>query len=560
MNTRKTTILSTFMILAITLAACSQNPAVTATTLPTQSIQTETLQQETTPTTDSNSSIGSLSDYQSELESIYEKVNPSVVNIQVTSRKQVTFGNSSENPFSDVPGFEYFFGSPSTPNGQGTEQTTQSLGSGFVWNEEGYIVTNNHVVENADKIQVMFSDGTIASATLVGTDVNSDLAVIKLDDYTGELVPITTTDSTDVKVGQIAIAIGNPYGLENTMTLGIVSAIGRSLSTDLNTTGTSFTIPDIIQTDAPINPGNSGGVLVNDQGELIGVTSAIESSSGSSAGIGFAIPSNTVDRVIPELIKSGKVDYAYLGLTGTTLTPDLAAAMNMDDTLRGVLVVDVAANGPAEEAGLVGGDQQVTIDGQTSIVGGDILTAIDGQALTSMDDLISYLANYTIVGQTVNLTVIKDGSEKSLKATLIARPTSVEEVSTQETQPTQEPQNSSSSSAWMGVAVTTMTPAIASAMDLPEDQKGVLILEIVQDGPADMSGLIGGYTPVIINSKRVMIGGDVITAMDDQDVSSMDDLQKFLAEKQPGQQITLTFLRDGKEQKATLTLAEKPSN
>jgi serine protease Do len=254
------------------------------------------------------------------------------------------------------------------------------------------------------------------------------------------------------------------------------------------------------------------------------------------------------------------MEYAYLGLTGTTLTPDLAAAMNVDDTLRGVLVVDVAAKGPAEKAGVVGGDQQVSIDGQTAIVGGDILTAIDGQALTSMDDLISYLANYTIVGQTVKLTVIKDGKEKSLEATLIARPSTVEEVSTQETQATQEPQTNSSSSVKMGVAVTTMTPSIASAMGLPEDQKGVLILEIEQGSPANSAGLIGGYTPVIINSKRVMIGGDVITALDAQAISSVDDLQQFLSEKQPGDVIELTILRGGNEQKVTLTLVENTSN
>lgn len=560
MNTQKTTILSTFLILAITLTACTQNPALSATPSPTEAIQTETPLQEPTGSSDAGQNLGSLSDYQNELMDIYEKVNPSVVNIQVTSRTQVSYNNSSENPFSGMPGFEYFFGSPSSPNGQESEQTTQSLGSGFVWNDEGYIVTNNHVVENADKIQVMFSDGTIATATLVGTDENSDLAVIKLEDYSGELVPITTSDSTEVKVGQIAIAIGNPYGLENTMTMGIVSAIGRSLSTDLTSTGTSFSIPDIIQTDAPINPGNSGGVLVNDQGELIGVTSAIESSSGSNAGIGFAIPSNTVNRVIPELIESGKMDYAYLGLTGTTLTPDLASAMNVDETLRGVLVVDVASNGPAEEAGLISGDQQVTIDGQTATVGGDILTAIDGQALTSMDDLISYLANETVVGQKVNLSVLRDGSEMTLEATLIARPTNVNEVSAPEQQETQEPQYSSDASAWMGVAVTNMTSDIAAEMNLPQNQEGVLVLEIVQDGPADLAGLIGGYKPVLINSKRVMIGGDVITAIDDQAIRSVDELHQFLAEKQPGEEITLSLLRDGKEKTQTLTLAEKPEN
>lgn len=557
MNTRKISALSIFLILAISLSACGVTTAKTIAAAPTQAVQTEQPQQNTAATTtNANPVLASLSTYQTALEDIYAKVNPSVVNIQVIEKAQAASNSTTDNPFANIPGFQFYFGSPSSPNQQTPSQPTQALGSGFVWNNDGYIVTNNHVVANADKIQVKFSDGTIANAKVVGTDVNSDLAVIQLVDYKGTLHPITSSESTDVKVGQVAIAIGNPYGLENTMTVGIVSALGRSLPTD-QTAATSYTIPDIIQTDAPINPGNSGGVLVNDQGQLIGVTAAIESSSGSNAGIGFAIPSSTVNKVIPALIKTGKYEHAYLGITGTTLTPDLATAMNVDSNQRGVLVVAVAKDGPADKAGLVGSSKDVTLNGVATKVGGDIITAIDGQTLTSIDDLISYLSSNTEVGQTVKLTVLRDGSEKTLEAIVMARPSTVEQVSSQ-TNPSS--QSNSSTSAWMGIAVTPMTSAIAKEMGLPADQKGVLLQEVVTGGPADMAGLIGSYKPVIINAKRVMIGGDVITAIDSQAINTLDDLQQTLAAKKPGDEVQLTVIRDGTEYTVSVILAEKPAS
>ncbi len=558
MNTRKISALSIFLILAISLSACSTSPAKATLPAPTEAVQTEQPQQSAPTTTESNPVIGSLSSYQAALEEIYAKVNPSVVNIQVIEKAQLASNTTTENPFANIPGFQFYFGSPSTPNQQSPSQPTQALGSGFVWNKDGYIVTNNHVVANAEKIQVKFSDGTIANAKVVGTDVNSDLAVIQLVDYTGTLYPITTSESTEVKVGQVAIAIGNPYGLENTMTVGIVSALGRTLPTDQSSnSGTSFTIPDIIQTDAPINPGNSGGVLVNDQGQLIGVTAAIESSSGANAGIGFAIPSSTVNKVIPALIKDGKYEHAYLGLTGTTLTPDLATAMNLDANQRGVLVIAVANGGPADKAGLMGSSKTVTLNGIETQVGGDIITAIDGESLNSIDDLISYLASHTEVGQAVKLTILRNGTEKTLDATVVARPASVEQTSNQ-TNPSSK--NNASSSAWMGVSVTPMTADIAKEMGMPTDQKGLLLQQVVSGGPADLAGLIGSYKPVIINAKRVMIGGDVITSIENQAITSVDDLQLALASKNPGDQIQLTVIRDGSEYTVSVTLAEKPAS
>ena len=217
-------------------------------------------------------------------------------------------------------GFPFF----NLPQGQQPQQQYQSaLGSGFVWDQNGDIVTNNHVVSGADKIEVTFSDGTIVPATLVGADPDSDLAVIKVDVPADKLHPVQLGDSSAVKVGQLAIAIGNPFGLEGTMTTGIISAVGRSLPANDNSTQ-SYTIPDVIQTDAPINPGNSGGVLVDVQGQVLGVTSAIESPVRASAGVGFAIPSAIVNNVVPALIKDGKYVHSWLGISGTTLVPDLA--------------------------------------------------------------------------------------------------------------------------------------------------------------------------------------------------------------------------------------------
>ncbi len=209
--------------------------------------------------------------------------------------------------------------------------------SGFVWDTQGHIVTNNHVVDGASKIVVILSDGTEVTATLVGRDVDSDLAVIQVDPAGLTLRPVALGDSTKLQVGQFALAIGNPFGLQGTMTFGIISALGRSLPAggNLQPTQPTFTIPNIIQTDAPINPGNSGGVLLDLQGNVIGVPTAIESSGQSSSGVGFAIPSAIVQTVVQSLISTGAVQHPYLGIEGTTLTPDLAQAMGLALTQRG---------------------------------------------------------------------------------------------------------------------------------------------------------------------------------------------------------------------------------
>jgi S1-C subfamily serine protease len=364
--------------------------------------------------TDASPAISSGSDilaaYESALESVYTTVSPQVVNITVLS-------TASTSDLQNFPGFDN--------NSQSqTPQYSQALGSGFIWDTNGNIVTNNHVVNGATKIEVTFSDGTAVPATLVGTDPYSDLAVIKVDVSADKLKPVTMADSTQVKVGEIAIAIGNPYGYEGSMTVGNVSGIGRDLPSsqvDQNS-GATYSIPDVIQTDASVNPGNSGGVLVNDQGQVIGVTSDLVSSSGSSSGIGFAIPAEIVTKVVPALISNGKYDHPYLGISGISMTPDIAQAMNLPTDTRGALVEQVTSGGPADKAGLQPSTNTVTINGVEGTVGGDVITAIDGQPVKSMSDIIAYLAIHTQVGQTVSLTILRNGETQTVDVTLGTRP------------------------------------------------------------------------------------------------------------------------------------------
>jgi serine protease Do len=349
-----------------------------------------------------------LSAYESTLESIYTTVSPEVVNISVLTP-------ATSSSIQTFPGFN---------NQQSQPQYSSALGSGFVWDSNGDVVTNNHVVDGATKIEVTFSDGTTVPATIVGQDPYSDLAVIKVDVSSSMLNPVTMADSTQVKVGEIAVAIGNPYGFEGSMTVGTVSGLGRDLPTSTNTqsTGATYSIPDVIQTDAAINPGNSGGVLVNDQGQVIGVTSALESSSGSSSGIGFAIPAEIVSQVVPSLISTGSYAHPYLGISGTDMNPDIAQAMNLPTDTRGALVETVVAGGPSAKAGLQGSNTVVTINGVQGTVGGDIITAINGQTINSMSDIIAYLAIHTQVDQTVTLTILRNGQTQSVQLILGTRP------------------------------------------------------------------------------------------------------------------------------------------
>jgi 2-alkenal reductase len=361
-------------------------------------------------------SAGSLAALETTFEDIYTKVNPSVVNIQVVQNT-----NPASLPFSQGLPFGFGFSNPN----QSLQR--RALGSGFVWDAQGHIVTNNHVIDSADQITVTFSDGTTVDAKLVGADPRSDLAVIQVDLPAAQLHPVTVGDSNQVKVGQLAVAIGNPYGLSGTMTQGIVSALSRSLPVDSSTSslqqqGGTYEIPDIIQTDAAINPGNSGGVLVDAQGSVIGVTAAIQSPVDANSGIGFVIPSSIVERVVPALIQNGRYDHPYIGITGTSLTYDLAKAMSLDPSQKGAVVIDVVPNGPADKAGIHGSTSQVSINGSQVPVGGDVIIAIEGNAVTNFEDVSSYLINNTQVGQTVSLTILRQGSERTVQLTLGSLP------------------------------------------------------------------------------------------------------------------------------------------
>jgi serine protease Do len=480
-----------------------------------------------------------LAAYQGTLENIYSAVSPSVVNIHVVE-KVASNGNTGDSQ--QLPGFPFF----SSPKGQQPQDQFQAaLGSGFVWDQQGHIVTNNHVVNGADQIEVTFSDGTILPATLVGTDPDSDLAVIKVDASAHQLQPITLGDSTAVKVGQMAVAIGNPYGLEGTMTTGIISALGRSLPADQNS-AQSYTIPDVIQTDAPINPGNSGGVLLNADAQVIGVTAAIESSSGANSGIGFAIPSAIVNNVVPALINNGKYVHTWLGISGTTLIPDLAKQMNLNEGQRGALVEEVMPNSPAEKAGLKGSDKQITINGQNTNVGGDVITAIDNQKVVEMDDLIAYLARNTKVDQKVTLTILRDGKEQNLDVTLAARPSAQERA-----QANNNNNNNNvpapSGGVHLGIAGLDMAPAIAQQMNLPQDQQGVLIEQVEPGSLADKAGLNAGTQTATIDGQDIMVGGDIITGINGEKVSTIQELKSALSQLPANHPITLTVLRDGKE-------------
>lgn len=300
--------------------------------------------------------------------------------------------------------------------------TTGSLsgsgsGSGFMWDTEGHIVTNNHVVESARRIEVTFADGTTVEAKLVGADADNDLAVIKVDVPVSRLHPVELGDSDALRVGQQAIAIGNPFGFEQTMTTGIVSGLGRVVRQQ-----SGFSLPQLIQTDAAINPGNSGGPLLDSHGRVIGVTTLIYSNSGTNAGVGFAVPVNTVKRVVPSLIGTGSYADPWLGIQGTSITSQLTEALGLP-VEQGVLVQTVVQGGPAAKAGLRGGNQQVSFEGALLATDGDIIVAIDGVSVQDMDDLVVYLADKS-VGQRVTLTVLRDGAKRSVKVTLGERPAS----------------------------------------------------------------------------------------------------------------------------------------
>lgn len=326
---------------------------------------------------------------------LYERTIPSVVNVEVVTRNGVTDG------------------------------------SGFLYDAIGHIVTNAHVVNGADEIRVTFHDGYVKDAILVGVDTFSDLAVIRVDEVdVARLIPLPFGDSNTVRVGERAIAIGNPFGLASSMTTGIISALGRNLSSaeliDPDGAVRGFQNPAILQVDAQINPGNSGGPLLNSRGEVIGVNTAIRSASGVFEGVGFAVPINTVKRVAPELIATGRVEYAWLGIQSLNNengygVAGLAELLDLPVT-AGVMISEITPASPADQAGLRGGTHTVDVRGVSVCIGGDIIIAINGVYVSSLDQLVAYLVMNSKPNDTITLRIVRDQETFDLPVLLEARP------------------------------------------------------------------------------------------------------------------------------------------
>lgn len=308
------------------------------------------------------------------------------------------------------------------------------FGSGFIYDESGILITNYHVVSSASHIIVTFNNGNSYTAKVIGVDPYGDISILKLDNPMNEkLVPVTFSNSSLLKVGDPVLAIGNPYGLDNTLTFGIVSQIGRLLpNSDLG-----YSIPNVIQTDAAINPGNSGGPLIDLDGKVVGMNTAIFSNTGAYTGVGFAIPSNDIMRIIPSLLKSGAYQHPWLGISGSKLSPTFAEAFGLPHNYRGVLIEDVVPNGPADKAGLQGMLIQGNRFGEQQILDKDIIIAIDNHPVSRIDDIISYLDIHKKVGDKINLSVNRNGQIINLVATLEGRP----DLPLQEIQSQSQPNN-----------------------------------------------------------------------------------------------------------------------
>jgi S1-C subfamily serine protease len=298
------------------------------------------------------------------------------------------------------------------------------LGSGFVYDDNGHIITNHHVVSGGgNRLDVTFPDGIVYRASLIGSDPSADIAVLYVEEAPKEkLLPLSLADSSKVRVGERVAAIGNPFGLSGSLSNGIVSGVGRQIPAEEEE---GFTIPDIIQTDAPINPGNSGGPLLNMRGEVIGINSAIYSTTGQFAGVGFAIPSNTIAQVMPSLITTGSYQHPWLGVAGRDMTPGIADRLGLDEP-RGFLVMDVVAGSPAEKAGIQRGNEDTVIDGIPIKLGGDVIIAVDNNTVRKIDDILAYVEMKKSVGDDLKLTILREGQTMEVIATLSARPSQQE--------------------------------------------------------------------------------------------------------------------------------------
>ncbi len=317
----------------------------------------------------------------------------------------------------DAPGVVFIRarvqGTQDTPFGPAPE-SGEATGSGFVLDKDGFILTNAHVIQGSSDVRVGLSNERGISAKIIGTDPNNDLALIKIDPKDQNLTPLQLGDSNSVQVGDPTVAIGNPFGLDRTLTTGVVSALQRKI-----TAPNGFSIENVIQTDAAINTGNSGGPLINSRGQVIGINSQIATPTGGSVGIGFAVPSNTAKKIIPELKKTGKVERGFLGITGIGITPQMKP-LNLP-TSKGVLVESVEKGTPADKAGLRGGDAEESIDGRPILLGGDIIEKINGKSVETWEDLLTAISGDK-PGKKVSIELIRDAKKLTVTATLAERP------------------------------------------------------------------------------------------------------------------------------------------
>jgi 2-alkenal reductase len=363
----------------------------TVTSPPSEAPSEATLQQTpvvivATPTPLSEEALAPIDIEEQLITNLYQRVSPAVVHI--TAR---------------IYTMDFFRG----------PVPSEGTGSGFIVDDIGHIVTNNHVIEGAESIEVTFADESRVSARVIGADPLNDLAIILPEKLPSGFKPVTLGSSEEIRVGQRAIAIGNPFGLERTLTSGVISAVGRPLRVSED----NF-IFNVIQTDAAINPGNSGGPLLDSRGQVIGVNTAIRE---DAEGIGFAVPVDTLKRVMSALIDKGEYPHPFLGVLGYSITPELADMLDLP-TERGVLIAQLYQNGPADVAGIHGAEQEITIGNRRILTGGDIITAINGEAVRDWLGYLAFLELQTDVGDTVLLTILREGKEIAIEASLIAQP------------------------------------------------------------------------------------------------------------------------------------------
>jgi S1-C subfamily serine protease len=290
------------------------------------------------------------------------------------------------------------------------------VGSGFVFDKRGHIITNAHVVNDSTKTIVTFLDGRSYNAEIIGIDEYTDIGVIKVNADLKLLQPLSLGDSSNLKVGEPITAIGNPFGLSGSMTSGIISQMGRLLPL-----GSGYSIPDVIQTDAAINPGNSGGPLLNMRGDIVGINTAIQSTTGEFTGVGFAIPSQTVAKIVPTLISEGEYNHPWIGISGRDIDPDMAKVLGLEDAL-GFLIITVVEDSPAWDAGLIGSDKTIEVEGREYSIGGDIITAVDGIDVRKIDDILIHLQRVKTVGDEMDLEILRDNKTTNVTIVLQERP------------------------------------------------------------------------------------------------------------------------------------------